>query len=195
MFSTAVAAYSRCFGGTPSHAALAPGRVNLIGEHTDYSEGLVLPMAITTGAATAWDVLLPFPLPPVPRRSASGRRMSNLSTPLMRTASVPEPHGVAVALVCLRRGGHREHPRSPARPLRIPRHRGSGGRAHDAGLSSSARHSRSRSQRSSQNSVVSLSIRRPSHGSPEPLSGDMQASRAASWTNLSQPSLGRITRC
>lgn len=49
MFSTAVAAYSRCFGGTPSHAALAPGRVNLIGEHTDYSEGLVLPMAIDRG--------------------------------------------------------------------------------------------------------------------------------------------------
>lgn len=44
--STAVAAYSRCFGGTPTHAARAPGRVNLIGEHTDYSEGFVLPMAI-----------------------------------------------------------------------------------------------------------------------------------------------------
>jgi len=34
------------FGVDASLAAWAPGRVNLIGEHTDYSEGLVLPCAI-----------------------------------------------------------------------------------------------------------------------------------------------------
>ena len=28
----------------PSVAGVAPGRVNLIGEHTDYNEGLVFPM-------------------------------------------------------------------------------------------------------------------------------------------------------
>ncbi|MCC7203654.1 MAG: hypothetical protein IT441_01115, partial [Phycisphaeraceae bacterium] len=34
------------FGRRPSVAAAAPGRVNLIGEHVDYNEGFVLPMAI-----------------------------------------------------------------------------------------------------------------------------------------------------
>lgn len=33
-------------GRRPAAAARAPGRVNLIGEHTDYNEGLVLPCAI-----------------------------------------------------------------------------------------------------------------------------------------------------
>ena len=38
--------FRESFGRDASHAASAPGRVNLIGEHTDYNDGFVLPLAI-----------------------------------------------------------------------------------------------------------------------------------------------------
>ena len=38
--------FERIFNAPPSHLLRAPGRVNLIGEHTDYNDGFVLPMAI-----------------------------------------------------------------------------------------------------------------------------------------------------
>ncbi|MBY0261704.1 MAG: galactokinase [Phycisphaerales bacterium] len=42
----AAALFEHSFGRPPSMAAQAPGRVNLIGEHTDYNLGHVLPIAI-----------------------------------------------------------------------------------------------------------------------------------------------------
>ena len=38
--------FTRRFGAPPAFTVRAPGRVNLIGEHTDYNAGFVLPMAI-----------------------------------------------------------------------------------------------------------------------------------------------------
>lgn len=38
--------YQQEFGASPDILVSAPGRVNLIGEHTDYNDGFVLPMAI-----------------------------------------------------------------------------------------------------------------------------------------------------
>ncbi len=39
-------AFSEQFGRAAEHVVRSPGRVNLIGEHTDYNDGFVLPMAI-----------------------------------------------------------------------------------------------------------------------------------------------------
>jgi galactokinase len=41
------------FGGPPAVIGIAPGRVNLIGEHVDYAGGFVLPMAIERRTAIA----------------------------------------------------------------------------------------------------------------------------------------------
>jgi len=44
--ATLRADFARHYGHAPAWIARAPGRVNLIGEHTDYNQGFVLPMAI-----------------------------------------------------------------------------------------------------------------------------------------------------
>ena len=45
----AVALFTETFGEKPSIYSYAPGRVNFIGEHTDYCEGFVCPLAIHYG--------------------------------------------------------------------------------------------------------------------------------------------------
>ncbi|BAJ31855.1 MULTISPECIES: galactokinase [Kitasatospora] len=40
------AVFAAVFGGSPDGVWAAPGRINLIGEHTDYNEGFVLPAAL-----------------------------------------------------------------------------------------------------------------------------------------------------
>ena len=46
MLKKAADCFRARFHQEPVHAAMAPGRVNLIGEHTDYNAGFVLPIAI-----------------------------------------------------------------------------------------------------------------------------------------------------
>lgn len=47
-------AFATLFGRRPAGMAAAPGRVNLIGEHTDYNDGFVLPIAIERRTLAAW---------------------------------------------------------------------------------------------------------------------------------------------
>lgn len=48
--------FQQRYGENPTFVVRAPGRVNLIGEHTDYNDGFVLPMAIDRAA---WMALRP----------------------------------------------------------------------------------------------------------------------------------------
>lgn len=59
---TVTKAFEKKFGETPAHIVRAPGRVNLIGEHTDYNDGFVLPMAINRAM---WIALRPTNIPRV----------------------------------------------------------------------------------------------------------------------------------
>ena len=46
-------AFRTAFGRAPALLCFAPGRVNLIGEHTDYNDGFVLPAALPLGTVVA----------------------------------------------------------------------------------------------------------------------------------------------
>lgn len=50
----AAAVFASAFGSAPSGFSRGPGRANLIGEHTDYNAGLVLPFAIDRSVVAAF---------------------------------------------------------------------------------------------------------------------------------------------
>src|SRR5258705_12361143 len=52
------AQFAKAYGRPPRWIAAAPGRVNVIGEHTDYNDGFVLPMAIERYAIMAADAAI-----------------------------------------------------------------------------------------------------------------------------------------
>ncbi len=53
LVSSVTDAFKSVCGYNPTHLIQAPGRVNLIGEHTDYNDGFVLPCAINYQAVVA----------------------------------------------------------------------------------------------------------------------------------------------
>jgi len=55
-FESVITAFERIYVEKPAFVVRAPGRVNLIGEHTDYNDGFVFPMAIDSGV---WIALRP----------------------------------------------------------------------------------------------------------------------------------------
>lgn len=53
MRAKAIHLYESTFGGAPSQKAFAPGRIEFIGNHTDYNGGLVMGAAVTEGVTVA----------------------------------------------------------------------------------------------------------------------------------------------
>jgi galactokinase len=53
LIKSAAQAFEQAFASAPQQLTQAPGRVNLIGEHTDYNDGFVLPCAINYGTVIA----------------------------------------------------------------------------------------------------------------------------------------------
>jgi galactokinase len=78
------------FGRPPRWLAMSPGRVNLIGEHTDYNDGFVLPMAIDRYVVLAADR-------PVDSASVPGESQIRLrSESLDAWATIPADGTIAV---------------------------------------------------------------------------------------------------
>lgn len=89
----AARAYMERFEETPALIASAPGRVNLIGEHTDYNDGFVLPCAVDRRIAIA--------VGPAPEEGALYSADFDESHPLDESSDVSwadYPRGVAWAL-------------------------------------------------------------------------------------------------
>lgn len=57
LLKTACAEFEKHFGSKAEVAGCAPGRVNLIGEHTDYNEGFVFPMVSCNFWGVTTDVI------------------------------------------------------------------------------------------------------------------------------------------
>ena len=101
----ATAWFRECYAAAPEGSWRAPGRVNLIGEHTDYNDGLVLPFAIGLGtfaaAARRADDVLELRSRQAPQDAVSVR-LSELR-PGSVTGWAAYPAGIAWAL---RAAGH-----------------------------------------------------------------------------------------
>jgi galactokinase len=100
----AAAQLREALGAEPDQVWFAPGRVNLVGEHTDYNEGFVLPLALPFGVGAAIrhrdDALVVV-------RSAQAEGVVELDVAALEPGSVEGWGGYAAGVAwALREAGH-----------------------------------------------------------------------------------------
>jgi galactokinase len=83
------ASFAARFGHAPDLVVRAPGRVNLIGEHTDYNDGFVLPCAIGPATMVAVSKRLDNNVEVVAADFGDARDQFNLELPLERNIEQP----------------------------------------------------------------------------------------------------------
>ncbi|MBK7613032.1 MAG: galactokinase [Burkholderiales bacterium] len=86
-----VAAFESAFGVAPQTLVRAPGRVNLIGEHTDYNDGFVLPCAIDYETLVAASPRSDSRLRVVAADYGDGRDEFDLAQPITHRTDAPWP--------------------------------------------------------------------------------------------------------
>ena len=74
----AAALFRERFGGEPDGVWMAPGRANLMGEHTDYNDGYVLPFALGQGVTAAAAVAARPGASPCARGRSRARRWRSI---------------------------------------------------------------------------------------------------------------------
>lgn len=99
---TAGALFRSVFGGDPASTAFVPGRVNLIGEHTDYNGGNVMPMALPLGVAVS---IAPTSQPRIRIHSSSFSKTIELSADSRRRGHWSDYALGAVTIASKRRSG------------------------------------------------------------------------------------------
>ena len=88
------ALFTEVYGQPPRWIAAAPGRVNVIGEHTDYNDGFVLPMAIER-----YTVIAAAPAKKAVRKAA-WRSISRVHANCQRAGSGAAPTTVSTRVIC-----------------------------------------------------------------------------------------------
>ena len=86
------AAFSELVGRAPDGVWAAPGRVNLIGEHTDYNDGFVMPFALPQRVTIAAGALPTSSLNAAETASTSWSRFGLIAR-LPRLLALPRPSG------------------------------------------------------------------------------------------------------